>query len=201
MTILARLKASFISKSKVLKISFIGLDQAGKSSVLKRILDEDFNEFYNKRTVGMEVFKIDTSGLQFIAWDIGGQQAFRETVWQTYLLGSKAIIYVIDATDLKRLQEAKAELEKYVFNNSTLSSVPVLILANKQDLNPALSSEEIELFLKLKQYQTGAIKIFGISCKTGLNIQESFNWLCNQLEINQKKANMHPIQPLYTLKV
>ena len=54
----------------------------------------------------MEVAKFEISGLQFVAWDIGGQKGFRDTIWQTYLQGSKAIIYVIDSTDIKRLQDS-----------------------------------------------------------------------------------------------
>ncbi len=201
MTLLSRLKASFISKNRILKISFIGLDKAGKSSVLKRILNEDFDELNNKRTVGMEVAKFEIAGLQFIAWDIGGQRAFRETVWQTYLQGSKAIIYVIDSTDIKRMQEAKLELERYVFNNNKLYSVPILILANKQDLNASLSSLEIELILNIKNYNTEYIKVFGISCKTGENIQESFDWLCHQIYNSEKKISMNPYQPTFSINV
>ena len=162
MSLLFKLKSSFLSKSTVLKISFIGLDHAGKSSILKRILDQNFDEYTNKRTVGMEVAKFEIAGLQFIAWDIGGQKAFRETVWQSFLLGSKAIIYVIDSTDTRRLQEAKIELENFIFKNPKFAAIPILILANKQDLPNAIPSEELEILLNIRGIKQATIKIFPI---------------------------------------
>ncbi len=201
MSILLKLKSSFINKSKIKKICFIGLDHAGKTSVLKRIIDEEFDEKNDKRTVGMEVAKFDITGLEFIAWDIGGQKAFRETMWQTYLQGSKAIIFVIDSTDRKRIYEAKLELEKYVFNNDKFALLPILILANKQDMTTSLTCEEIKEFLNLSQNQFSNIKIFGISCKTGLNITESFNWLSNQINFSEKNICYNPSQPMLPVKI
>lgn len=198
MSLLQKLRSSFLSKNKVQKICFIGLDKAGKSTVLKWLMEERFDEDINKRTVGMEVAKLETRGLQFVAWDIGGQRAFRETVWQSYLLGAKAIIYVIDSTDISRLEESRKELETYVFNNPTLSNCPVLLLANKQDLPTARSALEIEFLLNLHLKKSHTVKIFEISCKTGYNIHESFIWLCNQLDGN-KRNNYYAPQSVYTL--
>ena len=194
MSLLFKLKSSFLPKSTILKISFIGLDHAGKSSILKRILDQTFDEYNNKRTVGMEVSKLEISGLQFIAWDIGGQKAFRETVWQSYLQGSKAVIYVIDSTDSNRLQEPKMELENFIFKNTKFATIPILILANKQDLPNAVSSEELEILLNLHRTKQSHIKVFPISCKTGLNIQESINWLCYQINNLEQKISYNPSQ-------
>lgn len=201
MSILLKLKSSFFTKSKIRKICFIGLDHAGKSSVIKRIIDEEFNEHNNKRTVGMEVAKFEVNGLEFIAWDIGGQKAFRETVWQTYLQGSKAVIYVIDSTDKNRIYEAQHELEKYVFKNTKFAPLPILILANKQDLSTSLSCEDIRNLLNLDKIQSNSVKIFGISCKTGLNIVESFNWLSEQINSLEKNMCYNPSQSLFSVKI
>ena len=184
-----------------MKISFIGLDHAGKSSILKRILDQNFDESNNKRTVGMEVAKFEISGLQFIAWDIGGQKAFRETVWQSYLQGSKAIIYVIDSTENKRFQEAKMELENFIFKNSKFATIPILILANKQDLPNAVSSEELEILLNFHGTKQSNIKVFPISCKTGLNIPESINWLCFEISNLEKRISYNPSQIYHPINI
>lgn len=194
MSLLLKLKSSFFSKKKIVKICFVGLDRAGKSSIVRWLVEEKFDDQINKRTVGMEVAKLESLGLQFIAWDIGGQRAFRETVWQSYLLGAKAVIYVIDSTDVLRLEEASEELEKYVIENPQLQSIPILILANKQDLPNALSQSELELYLKISSYNRINIEIFPISCKTGFNIKESFSWLCNQLS-NTEKGNKYISSP------
>jgi small GTP-binding protein len=201
MSILKKIRSSFIFKSKVLKISFIGLDQTGKSSILKRILENEFDERLNKRTVGMEVSKFESNGLEFIAWDIGGQKAFRETIWNQYLLGSRGIIYVIDSTDQKRINESKNELEKYIFNNPKMKYVPVLLLANKQDLTSALSIQELEKIFNLELSSNQIIKMFPISCKTGLNIIESFDWFCSQINYSERINSISLNVPVIPLKV
>ena len=183
MSLLAKLRSSFLPKSKVIKISFIGLDKAGKSSILKWILDERFDETNDKRTIGLEVAKFHSAGIDFVAWDIGGQRGFRETIWESYLQGSRAVIYVIDASDKERIQESQLELEKYVFGNPKFASIPILILANKQDVTSALKTQEIEQILNynLIKNRNKNIRLFGISCKNGTKIHEAFEWLCSQI--------------------
>ena len=181
MSILLKLRGSFIAKSKVVKICFLGLDKAGKSSVLKWLLGKEFDESSDKRTIGMEVAKINLPGIELVAWDIGGQKGFRETIWQTYILGSKAIIYVIDSSDRDRILESKTELEKYVFSNKKFNSIPILLLANKQDSDKSLSINEIKFLLNLRTNSINNFKLFNISCKTGLNLQEAFDWLYKQI--------------------
>ena len=199
MSLLHKLKSSFLAKNNVIKICFVGLDRAGKSSVVKWLVDEKFDETNNKRTVGMEVAKLEALGLQFIAWDIGGQRAFRETIWNSYLQGAKAIIYVIDASDVLRIEEASIELEKYIITNKYLQNIPILLLANKQDLPDALSYHDLEIYLKLSSYSRNNIKLFPISCKTGYNIRESFNWLSYQINNPGKESDYFSSPSLITV--
>ena len=187
MSLLNKLKSSFVSKKKIFKISFIGLDQAGKSSVIQNILSNSFDETVNKRTLGMDVAKFEINGLSFVAWDIGGQKGFRETVWQSYLQGSKGIIFVIDSADRVRLKESRLEFEKHIINNSLFQNVPVLILANKQDKENALTIKELNDFFNIQFIEKLSIKIFPISCKSGLNINSAFDWLWGQIFIAEQK--------------
>lgn len=48
--------------------------------------------------------------IDFNVWDIGGQKAIRKH-WSNYYDECEALMYVIDATDKKRLAECLEELE------------------------------------------------------------------------------------------
>lgn len=197
MSLLNRLTKSFLKKNNMAKICFIGLDKAGKSSIIKKIINNEFDHTLDKRTLGMTVDKIKINGLSLVTWDLGGQKAFRETLWTTYMNGSQALVYVIDSSNINRLNESKVELQKYVFSNIKFNKLPILILANKQDMNNSFSAKEIEIFLDIKKFnQFNNIIIFPISCKTGLNINQAIDWLVNQ--INQKRFKVDKFQsPIY----
>ena len=67
------------------------------------------------------------------------------------------MIYVVDSTDKKRLEETSLELED-LLGEEELKMVPVLVYANKQDMNSALSSEEVATSLQLNTIQYVRIK-------------------------------------------
>lgn len=68
--------------------------------------------------------------LQFTVWDVGGQPKLRP-LWRHYYYNTQAIVFVVDAADTDRLQEAGGELTKLMLERE-LRDVPLLIYANKQ---------------------------------------------------------------------
>ena len=48
-------------------------------------------------------------GFKLTVWDVGGQKAIR-TYWGNYFQGTDALVYVIDSSDSKRLEESSKEL-------------------------------------------------------------------------------------------
>ena len=64
-------------------------------------------------------------------------------LWRSYTRCTDGIIFVVDSAEEERLDEAKVELwrtMKYQDNKD----IPLLVLANKQDLQSALSAADIE---------------------------------------------------------
>ena len=78
----------------------------------------------------------------------GLQPRFR-AMWERYCRGVQAIVYVIDAADHEGLEQAKQEFHDLLAKPS-LSSIPVLVLGNKNDLPGALSVEQLIDRLDLK---------------------------------------------------
>lgn len=90
----------------------------------------------------MESVKYQDLNLE--VWDLGGQTNLRH-FWKNYFSQTDIVLFVVDSTDKKRLDIVKRELFELDENNE-LYSVPFCILANKQDLNGALSDMEVRNF-------------------------------------------------------
>lgn len=64
--------------------------------------------------------------------DVGGQDKIRP-LWRHYYVGTQALIFVVDAADRDRIDEARQELHRIVNDREMLDAI-ILIFANKQDL-------------------------------------------------------------------
>uniref|UniRef100_A0A8C6TEW5 ADP-ribosylation factor-like protein 11 n=1 Tax=Neogobius melanostomus TaxID=47308 RepID=A0A8C6TEW5_9GOBI len=126
-----------------LHIVMLGLDSAGKTTVLYRL---KFNEFVN--TVPTIGFNTDCH-----FWDVGGQEKLRP-LWKPYSRCTDGIVYVVDSVDAERLEEARTELHK-ITRFSENQGTPLLVIANKQDLPRALDVGEIERQLALGELSPG----------------------------------------------
>ncbi|KAF7651355.1 hypothetical protein LDENG_00112020 [Lucifuga dentata] len=136
---------------QALHIVILGLDCAGKTTVLYRLR---FNEFVNTvPTKGFNTEKIRVSLVgsrrtaSFHFWDVGGQEKLRP-LWRSYTRCADGIVFVVDSVDAERIEEAKTELHKITRLTENLG-VPVLVVANKQDLRNSLSLAEMESMLAL----------------------------------------------------
>lgn len=75
-------------------------------------------------------------------WDVGGQKSLR-SYWRNYFECTDGLIWVVDSADKMRMESCKAELE-LLLQEERLGGATLLVLANKQDLPGALSSQEIK---------------------------------------------------------
>ncbi|XP_061532620.1 ADP-ribosylation factor-like 4Ca [Phyllopteryx taeniolatus] len=136
-----------------LHIVMLGLDSAGKTTVLYRLR---FNEFVNTvPTIGFNTERIrlggagTSRGISCHFWDVGGQEKLRP-LWKPYSRCTDGIVYVVDSVDAERLEEARAELHK-ITRFSENHGTPLLVIANKQDLPRALDVADIERQLALSE--------------------------------------------------
>ena len=138
MGLLSYLKTMKIA-SKEGKLLVLGLDCAGKTTILKAVADEEISNI--EPTQGFNIKQITIGGIRLAIWDLGGQKVLRE-YWSNYFENTSVLIYVIDAADDERLNESGEELYNLLKENE-LKNVPVLIFANKQDLVHALEPDEV----------------------------------------------------------
>ncbi|KAG2495518.1 hypothetical protein HYH03_006461 [Edaphochlamys debaryana] len=119
----------------------LGLDASGKTTVLYRLkLGEIVTTI---PTIGFNVETIEVGGLRLTAWDMsGGCSKQPLPLWRHYLPGAEGVIFIVDSNDRDRMPEAAEELD-FFLREEELRGVPVLVLANKQDLPNALPAGEV----------------------------------------------------------
>merc|ERR1711965_258613 len=89
------------------RILMLGLDNSGKTSILKRLSDEDITHIMP--TQGFNIKSLLHEGFKLNVWDIGGQSTIRP-YWKNYFENTDALIYVVDSADRRRIEEASTEL-------------------------------------------------------------------------------------------
>jgi ADP-ribosylation factor related protein 1 len=87
-------------------------------------------------TVGMNMGKIIIGNSKLNFWDLGGQQHLL-SLWDKYYSTCDGIIFVVDSTDTSRIEEVNSAFEG-IMKSDLIGDVPVLMLANKQDLPEAM---------------------------------------------------------------
>uniref|UniRef100_A0A8V5FPS3 Uncharacterized protein n=1 Tax=Melopsittacus undulatus TaxID=13146 RepID=A0A8V5FPS3_MELUD len=126
------------------QILVLGLDGAGKTSVLHSLATNRVKRSVAP-TEGFNAICVNTEELQMEFLEIGGSESLR-SYWKMYLPKVLLLIYVVDSADHARLPVAKQLLHQLIQNNSTL---PVVVLANKQDLEGAYCITDIHDALAL----------------------------------------------------
>ncbi|CAI8029480.1 ADP-ribosylation factor-like protein 3 [Geodia barretti] len=126
--------------SRELRILILGLDNAGKTTVL-RVLASEQDEIKNTTpTQGFNVKSVHSQGFKLNIWDIGGQRTIRP-YWKHYFEGTDVLIFVVDSADMMRMDETGEELSE-LLQEHKLAGVPLLVFANKQDLDLAMPPDE-----------------------------------------------------------
>lgn len=177
LTLLRQLKKS----DKEARILVLGLDNSGKTTILKKLSDEDIEHIMP--TQGFNIKSVVHDGFKLNVWDIGGQKTIRP-YWKNYYDNTDALVYVIDSADKRRLDEAGSELSS-LLDEEKLSGVPLLVFANKQDLISAMSAGEITTSLQLDNIRGRTWQIQACSAKTGEGLQAGMEWLVK--EANKKE--------------
>jgi GTP-binding protein SAR1 len=80
-------------------------------------------------------------GVTFRAWDLGGHESVRH-MWERFYGQCSAVVFMVDAADPERLEEARDELEELLEAEGSMD-IPIAILANKSDLAYAMTPEDV----------------------------------------------------------
>jgi len=175
--------------SSSVQLVMLGLDSSGKTTLLHRL---KYDQYTNATpTIGFNCENIKgitpkTHDVTFKIWDLGGQDKKRP-LWRSYTRSSEGIIFVVDSVDKERLEEAKLELIQ-LLKSPDNPSLPLLVIANKQDLQGSLDLPEIEKLLGLHELPPSQLwSTRGACAITGEGLEESIDAMYD-LVIKKKKA-------------
>lgn len=181
---------------QALHVVVIGLDSAGKTSLLYRLKLREFVETIPTKGFNMERIKVQMGGstnksaaTSFQVWDVGGQEKLRP-LWKSYTRRTDGLVFVVDAAEAERLEEAKVELHR-IARSAENQGVPVLVLANKQDLDGAMSASEVEKVLALHELSSSTLHhTQGCSALDGQGLQPGLEKLYDMI-LKRKKMLRH----------
>ena len=118
------------------RVLLLGLDNAGKTSILFQLRDKEFKE--TVPTVGLNIEHIIYKRHSLTMWDVGGQAT---KLWKHYFDHIDGIIFVIDSTDEEKLLFARDELQK-IMRDESLKGTPILMFYNKADVEEKRKAKE-----------------------------------------------------------
>ncbi|EJT72559.1 hypothetical protein GGTG_09421 [Gaeumannomyces tritici R3-111a-1] len=160
-------------KDKELRILMLGLDNAGKTTIVKKIMGEDVNTV--SPTLGFIIKTIDYEGYKLNIWDVGGQKTLR-SYWRNYFEKTDALIWVVDATDRQRIDDCRVELAG-LLQEERLSGASLMVFANKTDVNGCMERGGIVQALQLDEIRTHQWNLLECSAMTGQNLDKGLAWV------------------------
>uniref|UniRef100_A0A8C5NUH5 ADP-ribosylation factor-like protein 1 n=1 Tax=Jaculus jaculus TaxID=51337 RepID=A0A8C5NUH5_JACJA len=154
--------------TREMRILILGLDGAGKTTILYRL---QVGEVVTTiPTIGFNVETVTYKNLKFQVWDLGGQTSIRP-YWRCYYSNTDAVIYVVDSCDRDRIRISKSELVAMLEEEELRKAIPVVFhMANALGL-PALKD------IKWQIFKTSATK--------GTGLDEAMEWLVETLKSRQ----------------
>lgn len=164
-------------------VLLVGLDGTGTTTILYQI--KHGQKVETLPTLGCNKELVTVSGMEFELYDVGGLEKVR-ALWRTYSKEANGVAFVVDASDMRRLPQAAEELKRLFFGDRKKKSlivpdIPLLVFANKMDVEGALSVEQIEAALDLQDLPVRRYKVLPSVAAEARNLPEGFQWMVAQL--------------------
>lgn len=174
-------------------VLILGLDNAGKTTFLETLKSQyNLNSKPLEKitpTVGQNIatIPIDSKKNTFLKfWDVGGQETLR-SMWSEYYSQCHGIIFVVDSTDRERIDECKNTLLSVIMDDE-LESIPILMLANKQDRDDRMEIQDIkEIFNQIAEHLSARdSRVLPVSALSGEGVKDAIDWLTVRLDRNKQ---------------
>ena len=146
-SVFSKIFGRLFNKESEFKIILLGLQNCGKTTILYRLSLGEV--VVTQPTIGSNVEEVVQNNVKLQVWDLGGQENLRSS-WDNYYSNTNGVIYVVDSSDDSNALVSQLEFFNLIMNPE-LKGVPVLIFANKFDLEGGKTKSEISEHLKLHE--------------------------------------------------
>ena len=163
------------------QIAFVGLANAGKTTLVKRLKGHDSLE--TVPTMGMNIETLKVGDIEVMAVDLGGQPTYPTSLWEPFVSEASGVVFVFDSADPNKVEEAAVWLKNVI--QWAPEDSAFLFLANKQDLAEAMPLENIVKTLKLESEMSTRPRTFGVypcSALTGEGVDEPWRWMSERFQ-------------------
>ena len=168
-----------------LRVLLVGLDDAGKSSLVRRAGDATAEiDTSLPRTSGFSVRTVTVEpDFKCELWEIGGAAETR-AFWPRYATRqTDAVAWVVDGANPSRLGESAKALAELLRAAPHLRTLPLLVLVSKADQPQVLGAAAVSDGLGLDALNTqglsyGPRKVQPVSAADGRHLEDSLRWLC-----------------------
>lgn len=174
--------------NKTGKILFLGLDNAGKTTLLGKLATDQIHT--HRPTYHPNIEELQLGGIKLKTIDMGGHLEARR-LWTDYFTHVDGVVFIVDAANEGRIDEAKKELDK-LLGTEELAKTPFVILGNKIDLPKAISEDELKNRLGLNGLTTGKqqkaavgvrpMEVYMCSVVKKVGYGDAFRWLSQYLQ-------------------
>lgn len=158
------------------RVVFIGDTEVGKTSIVKRMLNNDFSQ--ENGTIGAVYYSYttehDNKQITMQIWDTAGQEKYR-SIGSIYYRNAFAAIAVYDLTRKTTLDNLASWIDEYRKHSNDDF---VIVVGNKQDLTDEIVFDEKETENWAKSMKAECI---WVSAKTGIGIDDMVGIIANHL--------------------
>ena len=167
--------------NKKANLLFLGLDNAGKSTLLYMLKHDRMTQ--TSPTIHPHSEELKMGNIRLNTFDLGGHQTARK-IWDNYFPAVDAILFLVDSCDVKRFPEVKEELLG-ILQSPQLDNVPIAILGNKIDLKGSVSEEELKEaldFVSICSKESRPMEMFMCSISKRLGYTKALEWITTYLK-------------------
>ncbi|MBY9004270.1 MAG: GTP-binding protein [Candidatus Lokiarchaeota archaeon] len=166
----------------VFKITIIGNGGVGKTTLIKKYTQGEFQEEYIS-TIGAQFsifeYKINGDDIKLFLWDLAGQEDF-QVFRSSFYKDSKAaiIVYSLERNDMG-VESLKNVMKWYDEMRQQCEDIPIIVFANKTDL--VEDTEIDESSYKELSAKENYLGVYKTSAKTGNGVSDAFKAIIEKL--------------------